>query len=195
MILKPISLALADVLSKDSVYLPLTAQHKAKLLEHVPAGEETILTITDSVNTEYVRVKNQQGQITLERGVESEAHKFPKGSCVYFEVSVPVVEWLICNYECCKGDCPVQPPRAGGFTLPEGKVGQHYMGVFVFKGDEPMNIGVLGLPDWAKAKQYGVSLVISGDPTAAGEFTVSAAATNATAEVCIQQGTIKVIDS
>ena len=45
MILKPISLALADVLSKDSVYLPLTAQHKAKLLEHVPAGEETILTI------------------------------------------------------------------------------------------------------------------------------------------------------
>ena len=95
MILKPISLALADVLSKDSVYLPLTAQHKARLLEHVPAGEETILTITDSVNTEYVRVKNQQGQITLERGVESEAHKFPKGSCVYFEVSVPVVEWLI----------------------------------------------------------------------------------------------------
>ena len=35
MILKPISMALADVLSKDSVYLPLTAQHKAKLLEHV----------------------------------------------------------------------------------------------------------------------------------------------------------------
>ena len=101
MILKPISLALADVLAKDSVYLPLTAQHKAKLLEHVPAGEETILTITDSVNTEYVRVRNQQGTITLERGVESGVYKFPKGSCVYFEVSVPVVEWLICNYECC----------------------------------------------------------------------------------------------
>ena len=39
MILKPINVALADVLTKDSVYLPLTAQHKAKLLEHVPAGE------------------------------------------------------------------------------------------------------------------------------------------------------------
>ena len=103
------------------MYLPLTAQHKAKLLEHVPAGEETILTITDSVNTEYVRVKNQQGYITLERGVESGVYKFPKGSCVYFEVSVPVVEWLICNYECCKGDCPVQPPLAGGFTLPGGQ--------------------------------------------------------------------------
>ena len=77
-------------------------------------------------------------------------------------MSVPVVEWLICNYECCKGDCPVQPPLAGGFMLPEGKAGQHYMGTFIFKGDEPMNIGVLGLPDWARAKQYGVSLVISG---------------------------------
>ena len=139
MILKPISLALADVLSKDSVYLPLTAQHKAKLLEHVPAGEETILTITDSVNTEYVRVKNQQGTITLERGVESGVYKFPKGSCVYFEVSVPVVEWLICNYECCKGDCPV--------------------------------------------------------PKAKGEYVISTAATNATGEVCVQQGTIKVLDS
>ena len=186
-------MALADVLAKDSVYLPLTAQHKAKLLEHVPAGEETILTITDSVNTEYVRVKNQQGTITLERGVESGVYKFPKGSCVYFEVSVPVVEWLICNYECCKGDCPVEPPRAGGFTLPEGKAGQHYMGVFVFKGDEPMNIGVLGLPSWAHAKQYGVSLVISGTPAAKGEYVISAAATNATGEVCVQQGTIKIV--
>ena len=92
MILKPISLALADVLNKDSVYLPLTAQHKAKLLEHVPAGEETILTITDSVNTEYVRVKNQQGTITLERGVESGVYKFPKGSCVYFPA--PACRWI-----------------------------------------------------------------------------------------------------
>ena len=140
-----------------------------------------------------MRVKNQQGQITLERGVESGVYKFPKGSCVYFEVSVPVVEWLICNYECCKGDCPVEPPRAGGFTLPEGKAGQHYMGVFVFKGDEPMNIGVLGLPSWAHAKQYGVSLVISGTPAAKGEYVISAAATNATGEVCVQQGTIKIV--
>ena len=79
--------------------------------------------------------------------------------------------------------------------LPEGKAGQHYMGTFIFKGDEPMNIGVLGLPDWARAKQYGVSLVISGVPKAKGEYVISAAATNATGEVCVQQGTIKVLDS
>ena len=192
MILKPISLALADVLSKDSGYLPLTAQHKAKRLLQGPAGEETILTITDSVNTVYVRVKNQQGTITLERGVEAGVYKFPTGSCVYFEVSVPVVEWLICNYECCKGDGPVQPPLAGGFMLPEGKAGQYYLGTFIFKGDEPMNIGGLGLPDCARAKQYGVSLVISGVPKAKGEYVISTAATNATGEVCVQQGTIKI---
>lgn len=58
-----------------------------------------------------------------------------------------------------------------------------------------MNIGVLGLPDWARAKQYGVSLVISGVPKAKGEYVISTAATNATGEVCVQQGTIKVLDS
>ena len=106
---------------------------------------------------------------------------------------MPGVGGLSSNDGVGKGGCPVEPPRAGGFTLPEGKAGQHYMGVFVFKGDEPMNIGVLGLPSWAHAKQYGVSLVISGTPAAKGEYVISAAATNATGEVCVQQGTIKIV--
>ena len=193
MILKSISLYLNNVLNADDKYLPLTAADSAKLLAHVPDGESTFLTISDESYKEYVRVDNTDGTLILTRGIDSDAHKFPKGSCVYFENSLPVTKWLICNYECCTGDCPVDPVVASGFVLPKGKVGNAWEGSFVFSGDLPIQYGITGLPAWLNATWEGNYVKLSGVPTASGYFTISVAASNDRgSNIAIQQGTIDI---
>ena len=93
-----------------------------------------------------------------------------QGGRVYFEVSVPVVETI--STTSAQGRLRPAPVRwcsrrEGWSATTWGRLS---------RGDEPMNIGVLGPPDWARAKQYGVSLVISGVPKAKGEYVISTAA-------------------
>lgn len=187
MILKPFSAYLNGVLNPEDVYLPLTPMDREKLWANLEAdGDETILTLTDDLFREYVRVVNHQGTLVLTRGVDSRPQKFPTGSCVYFENSIPVTKWLICNYECCKEDCPVLAPKASGVLLPDGKAGDHWEGSFIFSGDLPMEIAVTNCPAWVEAVQVNNYLKLSGT-AAAGEFTISAAAAN-TAGLAVQQG-------
>lgn len=191
MILKPFSVNLNSVLDPDDVYLPLTPGDRAKLLAHLPQDDdETILTISDDLTKEYVRAQNNKGTIVLTRGVESEALKFPTGSCVYFENSLPVTEWLICNYECCKEDCKVTAPKAAGVLLPDGKAHDHWEGGVVFSGDLPMQIAVTNCPAWLEAKQENNYLRLSGTAVA-GTFTISVAAAN-TAGLAVQQGSFEI---
>lgn len=195
MILKPINLSLADRLDKGDTYLPLATADLAKLTAVVPNGEQTYLTITDELSKEYVLATNTNGTITLERGVDSEAYTFPKGSCVFFENSIPVTKWLVCNYECCQGDCPVEAVAAAGVVLPSGKVGNAYNGSVVFSGALPMAMGVTGLPSWATAQQFGPYLKISGVPTATGTFAISVSACNDSGKnIAVQQGSISITE-
>ena len=102
MILKPFAATTIEILPPDSNFLPLNNRDASRLLAHIPEGEETYLTLQDNLNTEWVRAENQCGQIVIHRGIDtSEPLRFPRGTCVFFETSVPVIKWLICHLDCC----------------------------------------------------------------------------------------------
>lgn len=188
----PLSLHLADALEAADVYLPLDTKDTAKLKEYLPDGEQVYLTITDGTWKEYVLAENKAGTVVLKRGVDSEARKFPRGSCVVAELSIPLVKWLICNYECCDGDCPVDAVAAAGAVIPNGTVGNSWEGFFVFSGTLPIAVGVTGAPSWMSTESGPNYVRMHGTPTAAGTFTVSAAGTNQGGNVVVQQGTFTV---
>lgn len=181
MILKPITVNLADVLLADDKHLTLTDRDNARLLAHIPDGDETYLTIQDNLYSEWIKATNQCGTIVLERGIGgSEARKFPKGSCVFFETSVPVIKWLICNHDCCNdGDCKLTPVTFTKATLPTGIVGQPWEGRLQFAGSLPINFEVTGMPAWMSGEQEGDMVRLSGTPDAATVHTISVSATNA----------------
>lgn len=194
MLLKSISLTLAGALPADGAYLPLSADDSARLRALLAEdGEQIYLTVTDGVYREYVLATNQSGTIVLTRGVDSEARKFPKGSCVFFENSVPVTKWLICNYECCQGDCPVEPAASAGHVLPPGRVGDPWEGSFVFSGDLPMAFAVTGMPGWMSATYAGNHVRLSGTPTAAATHSLSVAASNGQGSgIAVAQGAVTI---
>ena len=178
MILQAMSFNLNNKLEAADIYLPLATADMAALTALVPEGEETILTLAWDMVKEYVKVKNESGTILLERGIDSKAVAFPKGSCLFFENSIPVTKWLICNYECCEGECPVDAVAFSGAVLPNGKVGNAWEGSFVFSGDLPIVFGVTGMPDWMTATYAGNYVKLTGTPVAAGTFSISVAASN-----------------
>ena len=193
MILKAMSFNLNSKLEASDIYLPLATADMAALKDLIPEGEETFLTLAWDMVKEYVKVKNVSGTILLERGIDSKAVAFPKGSCLYFENSIPVTKWLICNYECCTGECPVDPVGSAGVLLPDAKVGYAWEGSFVFSGDLPMQFGVTGMPDWMSASYAGNYVKLSGTPVAAGTFSVSVAASNDKGKnIAVAQGTVTV---
>lgn len=180
MILKPITVNLADVLLADDKHLTLTDRDNARLLAHIPEGDSTYLTIQDNLYSEWVLATNQCGTIVLERAVGgSEARKFPKGSCVFFEASIPVIAWLICNHDCCEGDCKVTPVGFTKATLPTAIVGQPWEGRLQFSGSLPINFDVTGMPAWMGAEYEGALVRLSGTPDAAAVSIISVAAANA----------------
>lgn len=180
MILKPIdNLILNDVLEKDDHYLPLSTSDMSKLVAHLPDGEEAFLTIKDNLYTEHIRVENQCGTIVVERGVDSTARRFPRGSCVFFEVSVPLVKWLICNYDCCENsDCICEPVTVNKVFLPKAVVNSQYLGYIDFNGTRPMNFAVSNVPEWLEVSKQGNRIYVGGVATATGHFTFSVSATN-----------------
>lgn len=180
MILKPFSATLHDVLYADDSFLPLTPRDYARLLAHIPDGDSTILSLRDNLYTEWVYIENQCGTLVMERGYGgSEARKFPRGTCLFFETSVPVIKWLICNYNCCEGgDCECVEVTHKQTVSPTALVNEEWEGRVTFDGTLPINYDVTGMPDWMSA-EYEQDLVrLSGTPTASGTFNVSVAATN-----------------
>jgi hypothetical protein len=193
MILKPFSSYLSAKIGAGDTYLALSTDELARLKTLVPAGEEIILTLSDGLHREYITVKNANGTLVATRGVDSDSYAFPKGTCVFFENSVPVTKWIVCNYQCCEGDCPIDAVKSQGAVLPEGKVNNAWKGSAVFSGDLPMVIGVTGLPAWCKAEQQGNYLYLSGTPTAVGTYHISIAACNDLGRsIAIQSGDIEI---
>lgn len=193
MILKPIQVNLSDVLLADDKYFTLTERDNTKLLAHIPDGEETILTIQDNLNIEWVKATNQCGTIVLERGLDfSEPRKFPKGSCVFFEASIPVIKWLICNHDCCGGKCELEPVTLQRNVLPTGIVGHSWAGYILYKGSLPIVYDVSDLPDWMSVEYEEHAVRLSGTPTASGTFSFVVSATNAQGTALVTN-TFKVI--
>lgn len=193
MILKNVSVSLNDFIEADDLYLPLTAGDLEKIKAVVPDGEQIYLVIEDNLYKENVLATNNAGYISVERGIDSLARKFPRGSCVSFQVTIPVVKWLICNYECCASDCPVAEVTAQGVVSPIGTVGKPWAGSAIFAGDLPMLFGIAGLPNWCTATWSGNSVKFEGTPNVAGNWVVSVSATNNKGQaIAVQNMTITV---
>lgn len=179
MITSPINFVLTDVMDVGDNFFPISAADDARLRAHIPEGEAIILTIRDNLYSEHVRVEHQcDGGFTVVRGVDSQARRFPKGSCVFFEITVPLVKWLICNYDCCQGDCNVTPVSIETENLPTAIMGQPWQARVRVSGTPPLNITSSGAPTWVSAVYDEDSVTFSGTPPSAGGFTLSVAATN-----------------
>lgn len=177
------SASLNSKLEATDIYLPISEGAAADLKALLKEPDDYIyLTLKDDVNLETVRVRNEQGTLMLERGLEgTEAVTHPFGTCI-MSVSptvVALIKDLICSYECCEGPCPVEPVVCAGTALPEyGNVGAAFNGCVIFTGSSPMNIVMNGAPAWLSALQMGNTLILSGTPDKAGTTTFSVAATN-----------------
>lgn len=180
MILKPISLILADVLEKNANILPLSKADQAKLLLHLPDGEETLLTIKDNLNEEWVRLENKCGTAVVSRGLEGVGpYKFPRGSCVVFETNVPVMKWLVCNYECCGDDTePYMPLGVESLSLPQAKVQQSWQGEIVLSGSLPIDIDLAGVPNGMVVEKDKRRLILRWVPDQSGTYVFVISAKN-----------------
>jgi len=193
MILTPYNASLNNILEKDANFLPLSRADETRLMELIPEDDGIYLTLKDNLYTEYVYVENQCGTLVVTRGVDSDAKRFPRGTCVFFETSLPVIKWLICNHQCCDGPCPCEAVTVAGVVSPPALVGHSWDGSAIFKGDTPMVFGVTGMPSWMTADWSANHVHLTGTPTAPGLWTVSIAATNCNGDgVAVQTLTVAV---
>jgi hypothetical protein len=125
---------------------------------------------------------------------ETEPRKFPRGSCLCFEVTLSVVREEICHYDCCaEGDCACQVVEAAGMVLPPATAGQPWEGSVIFKGDLPMVMGAGALPAWMQAETGPNYLRLYGTPSGIGVYSIAVAASNcAGSAVVVQNGVVRV---
>jgi hypothetical protein len=194
MILKPYSAVLKGSLPEDGFSLPLDAGDLARLGALIPEDEQMLLVLKDDLYREEILVGNVgYGPLILARGQgETTARRFPKGTCLSFEVTLSVVRWEICHYDCCaEAPCPGEPVAAAGLVLPPAQVGSPWEGTAIFSGTQPITIGAQGLPPWMTAETGPNYLRLSGTPDAAGVWQLSFAAANlAGSQLAIQTGTV-----
>lgn len=195
MIFKQYSAILNAALEKDASILPVSADDAARLASILPAGESIALLIKDGVNTEEVLAVNECGIIILDRAQgDTDARKFPKGSCVYHAMTYSAVSWLICNLDCCGDDCPCTPVTYAGNALSVGYVGRSWVGNVVFTGSTPMTITAASLPSWVTTTRGANYLRMSGTPTGVGSWSFSVTATNCGgANTVTEQFTLQVL--
>lgn len=187
MLFKQFSTLLHGTLEATDTSLPLHTRDQAALLELIPRDEEMFLLLEDGTYKENIRAYNVDGYILIERGIDSVARKFPRGTCVRFDLTLPLVKWLICNYDCCEGDCPCDPVQISGTFLPDAKVGTPWSGFISFSGTLPMNLSIVGAPAWVHITYGATAIQLTGTPTSAGSYTVAAAATNCNGASFAQQ--------
>jgi hypothetical protein len=189
MILFPFTAFLVQSLDKTGAALPLKEDDKARLIDLLPPGETTLLVLRDDVYTEEIEVENTCGDIIIKnRGLNgTTARKFPRGSAVCFEVTVSVVKYLICNYDCCLEGVPAPTPVSiTAAYFPNGTVTVDWSGIVIFEGTDPLILAISDLPAWATATVGPNFIKVEGTPTYAEQVTLSVAGTNAAGIVTTQ---------
>lgn len=171
-----------EKLEATDQYLPLNAAAAADLRMLLTEPDDYIyLSLKSDTDFETVKVRNEQGTLLMERGVEGTTPvAMPYGTCVV-AVSpsvIAAVKDLVCNHKCCEGECPTDAVQYSGHLLPIGHTGVAWEGVVIFSGDLPMNIVLKDAPAWMQAVQTSNTLQLSGTPDVAGTTVFSVAATN-----------------
>jgi hypothetical protein len=176
MILKPYSAVLTRHIEADDTSLPLSESDANKLRASVPAGERTLLVLRDDTRAEEIEVTNIAGFLTITRrgAGETEAHKFPRGTSLCFEVTVSVVEWLIEH----RMEGPCDGVRL--VSVPElvAKVGVPWRGEFCFEGAQPITFMAVSTAAWLDVDFAGDVFSFFGTPDAPGVVNITFKAHN-----------------
>lgn len=96
---------LESKITATDAHLPVCAEAKADLLRFIPNGSYTYASLVDDTNMETVIIRNEYGELILERGIEDTtpvAH--PLGTCVrtVSPTAIAAIKDLICNWKCCE---------------------------------------------------------------------------------------------
>lgn len=188
----------SDIMQAGDNYLPLCRAAESDLVKLLGEDGYTFLTILDDTNMEAVKVTNDHGTLVVERGLEgTKAVAHPAGACVksVSPAILAAIKDLVCNYDCCSGDCVCAPVSKHFVELAPAKAGQQWSGAILFDGTPPVTCGVGDLPAWVSAKAQGSAIILSGTaPAKASETTISFAATNCSG-TAVHTGTAKIIVS
>ena len=176
------SATLNNRLEATDQYLPLHRAAEADLKALLADPDDYIyMSLKSDTDMETVKVRNEHGTLIMERGVEGTTPTtMPFGTCVVSisPTVIAAIKDMVCNYQCCEGDCPVVQAQYSGHLLPPAFVGIDWNGIVAFAGDLPMNIVLKGAPAWMRAVQRSNTLELSGRPDLAGTTVFSVAATN-----------------
>ena len=188
---------LCDRLEASEVHLPLSKAATADLLDNLPEADDyAFLSLKGDVEYEVVKVRNEGGTLLIERGLEgTTAVLHHHGTCVntVSPLTVAVIKDMICNYECCEGDCPCEAVAYAGASLPPAYLDAEWKGMVAFVGDTPMTLGAANVPSWMKVEAVNNTLMLSGTPHVVGTFSFSVAATNCNGKhVAVQTLTVDV---
>jgi hypothetical protein len=186
---------LSASLEKDARALPLTPADTDKLKALVREDDYTYLVLREPTGSEIIKVEHTCGGLLITRGEDhTEPRKFPRGTCVRFEMTPAVVKDMICTVDCCSGECECNAVAAAGITLPAAKVGVPWSGTAVFTGDTPMELAVVGQPAWVTVGVGANYLRLEGTPTGKGSFSIAVTATNCSGSLAIQQGVLTITE-
>jgi hypothetical protein len=193
---------LAAPLMAADTSLALDPASQAELLAALAATDTdpnpyAFMYAWDGTGSEVLKVSAYGGTLVLARDQDAapappNPRSFPKGACMDGRVTYAGVKDLICNYDCCAGNCPCEAVVAAGMALPGASVGQPWEGMVVFSGALPMALAVEGTPAWM-AVTVGANFVqLAGTPTVAANYSLSVAATNCNGAVASQAVTLNV---
>lgn len=150
------------------------------LTSAIAAGSYAYAVLDDGVNKERVKVTGgSTTELIVERALTG-ALSFVKGTCVYTDIGFATICELIAQGGC-SATTACTPVSAGTAALPDAVVGVPYVGVVTFPN--ATSISLLGKPAWMTGTVNGVSIVLSGTPTATGRFALTAVAQGCSSSV------------
>jgi hypothetical protein len=193
MILERFSALINHSLDIDDYELPLATVDRDRLLTLVPVGESIPLTISDGLYKEDLTINNEAGSLIVVRG--QAPRKFPRGSILCFEITIAVIKYLICNYDCCSDvPCPKEPISVSGTMIEDAKVGVPWHGAVVFRGD-PKVFATTPLPTWMTWAAGANYITLEGEPTEAGNVTLAVSVTDNAGNLVVRQIAFEVQDA
>lgn len=194
------SAGLTQAMDADAVTLPLTSDAVAdltKLLEDDDAY--TYASIKSDSTFETVKLYLSSGTLVVDRAQEgTDAVKHPCGSvvCLVSPTIIAAMKSIICEYDCCEGECPCTGVTFAGAFLPTATVDSAWEGCVLFTGSLPMNFGVTNQPSWMTVEAEGGTVRLSGTPAESGTYSFAVAASNCSGTtVALWQGELSVVDA
>lgn len=186
---------LTQAMEADAVTLPLASSALADLSKLLEEDDTyTFASIKSDSTFETVKIYIASGSLVVDRAqAGTSAVKHPCGSivCLVSPTIEAALKAIICEYDCCEGDCPCTDVTFAGAFLPTATVNTAWEGCVLFTGSLPMSFGITNQPSWMTIEAEGGTVRLSGTPTGVGTYSFAVAASNCSGTtVALWQGNL-----